>query len=168
LNEGITVLSGAMGQPVAVTERPSSTRGQLRFELNRSLTGMGHEHYSSPDEAAGGRPADVLARRLFETGQVDNVHVYSNIVTVELSRGGDPTPLTEVVRTLYRYWQPGMQPPAFEDLVAPEEQSSGGGGGEVAGGDPGSAVSAAAQRVPAHLLERARAGRERWKATTGG
>ena len=155
-----------MGQPVAVTERPSSTRGQLRFELNRSLTGMGHEHYSSPDEAAGGRPADVLARRLFDTGQVDSVHVYSNIVTVELARGGDPAPLMDVVRTLYRYWQPGMQPPAFEDLVAPDEQQSGG-GGEPALGDEGGTVSAAAQRVPAHLLERARAGRERWKAKTG-
>jgi hypothetical protein len=156
-----------MGQLVAVTERPSSTRGQVRFELNRSLTGMGHEHYSSVDETSGDRPADVLARRLFDTGQVDAVHVYSNIVTVELSRGGNAEPLTEVVRTLYRYWQPGMQPPAFEDLVAPAEEASsaaapaGDGGGDAA-------VSAAAARVPAHLLERARAGRERWKAKAGG
>jgi hypothetical protein len=156
-----------MGQLVAVTERPSSTRGQVRFELNRSLTGMGHERYSSVDEASGDRPADVLARRLFDTGQVDAVHVYSNIITVELSRGGNPEPLTDVVRTLYRYWQPGMQPPAFEDLVAPADDSpaaaapAGDGGGDAA-------VSAAASRVPAHLLERARAGRERWKAKTGG
>jgi hypothetical protein len=155
-----------MGQLVAVTERPSSTRGQVRFELNRSLTGMGHEHYSSPDEASGDRPADVLARRLFDTGQVDAVHVYSNIVTVELSRLGDPQPLTDVVRTLYRYWQPGMQPPAFEDLVGPTEDSP---AAPPAGdGEGDAAVSAAASRVPAHLLERARAGRERWKAKTGG
>ena len=156
-----------MGQLVAVTERPSSTRGQLRFELNRTLTGMGHEHYSSPGEATGDRPADVLARRLFDTGQVDSVHVYSNIVTVELARGSDPEPLFEVMRTLYRYWQPGMRPPAFADLVAAEEQPtaaappSGDGGADTA-------VSAAAQRVPAHLLERARAARERWKAKSGG
>ena len=52
------------------------------------------------------------------------MHVYSNIVTVELARGGTPQPLTDVVRTLYRYWQPGMQPPAFEDLVAPAEESA--------------------------------------------
>ena len=156
-----------MGQLVAVTERPSSTRGQVRFELNRSLTGMGHERYTSPDEATGDRPADVLARRLFESGHVDSVHVYSNIVTVDLSRGGDPAQLADVVRTLYRYWQPGMQPPAFEDLVAPDEQPSGGGGTAPAG-DEGGAASAAAQRVPAHLLERARAGRERWKAKSGG
>jgi hypothetical protein len=155
-----------MGQLVAVTERPSSTRGQVRFELNRSLTGMGHEHYASSDQASGDRPADVLARRLFDTGQVDAVHVYSNIVTVELSRGGNPQPLTDVVRTLYRYWQPGMQPPAFEDLVAPAEESAAAAPGGDGGGD--TAVSAAAARVPAHLLERARAGRERWKAKTGG
>ena len=132
-----------MGQLVAVTDRPSSTRGQLRFELNRSLTGMGHEHYSSLEQTTGGRPADVLARRLFETGQVDAVHVYSNIVTIELARNADPRPLTDVVRTLYRYWQPGMQPPAFEDLVAPDEaagaaapagdEGAGGGRGAVGG-----------------------------------
>ncbi len=155
-----------MGQLVAVTERPSSTRGQVRFELNRSLTGMGHEHYSSRDQATGDRPADVLARRLFDTGQVDAVHVYSNIVTVELSRNGSPQPLSDVVRTLYRYWQPGMQPPAFEDLVAPADESAAAAPEGDGGGD--AAVSAAASRVPAHLLERARAGRERWKAKSGG
>jgi Scaffold protein Nfu/NifU N terminal len=156
-----------MGQPVAVTESPSSTRGQVRFELNRSLTGMGHEHYSSPEQAAGDRPADVLARRLFETDQVDSVHVYSNIVTVELARNGNPAPLGDVVRTLYRYWQPGMQPPAFEDLVAPDEQPAAAAAPAGEGGAE-AALSAAAQRVPAHLLERARAGRERWKAKAGG
>jgi hypothetical protein len=155
-----------MGQLVAVTERPSSTRGQVRFELNRSLTGMGHERYSSVDEASGDRPADVLARRLFDTGQVDAVHVYSNVVTVELSRGGNPQPLSDVVRTLYRYWQPGMQPPAFEDLVAPAAESTAAAPAGEGGGD--AAVSEAAARVPAHLLERARAGRERWKARAGG
>ena len=160
---------GLVGQLVAVTERPSSTRGQVRFELNRSLTGMGHEHYSSPEEASGERPADVLARRLFETGQVDAVHVYSNIVTIELARNADPSPLAGVVQTLYRYWQPGMQPPAFEDLVAPDEAAGAAAPVAGEGGDGGgdAAQSAAAQRVPAHLLERARAGRERWKAKAG-
>jgi hypothetical protein len=155
-----------VGQPVAVTEQPSSVQGVVRFELNRSLTGMGHERYASADETSGDRPPDVLARRLFETGQVDAVHVYSNIVTVELARGGRPDPLTDVVRELYRYWQPGMQPPSFDDLTAPDEEP---GGAPAASGEEGSAaLSAAAQRVPAHLLERSRAGRERWKAKTGG
>src|SRR5262245_41091058 len=128
---------------------------------------MGHERYASADEASGDRPPDVLARRLFETGQVDAVHVYSNIVTVELARGGRPDPLTGVVRELYRYWQPGMQPPSFEDLTAPDEEPAA--GAATPAGEGGSAaLSAAAQRVPAHLLERSRAGRERWKAKTGG
>jgi hypothetical protein len=156
-----------VGQLVAVTEQPSSTQGVVRFELNRSLTGMGHERYASADEAAGDRPPDVLARRLFDTGQVHAVHVYSNIVTVELARGGRPDPLAGVVRELYRYWRPGMQPPSFEDLAAADEEPTG--GAPAAAGEEGSAaLSAAAQRVPAHLLERSRAGRERWKAKAGG
>jgi hypothetical protein len=157
-----------VGQLVAVTEQPSSTRGVVRFELNRSLTGMGHERYACAEEASGDRPPDVLARRLFETGQVDAVHVYSNIVTVELARNGRPDPLTDVVRELYRYWQPGMQPPSFEDLVAADDEPAGGAAAPTEGEGGSAALSAAAQRVPAHLLERARAGRERWKAKTGG
>ena len=155
-----------MGQLVAVTEKPSSQPGVVRFELNRALTGMGHEHFTSAADAFGPRPAAELARRLFATSQVDAVHVYSNIVTVELARGGSAEPLAEIIRMMYRYWQPGMAPPAFEDLVAEEETAAGPSGG---GGDApaDAALSAAAQRVPAHLLERSRAGRERWKAQGG-
>lgn len=158
-----------MGQMVAVTEEPSSQPGVVRFELNRALTGMGHEHFTSAADAFGPRPAADLARRLFATGQVDAVHVYSNIVTVEVARGGDPAPLTDVIRTMYQYWHPGMSPPSFEDLQAPADDSAGAiapsGGGDSEGAD--AALSAAAQRVPAHLLERSRAGRERWKAAGG-
>ena len=155
-----------MGQPVAVTEKPSSAPGIVRFELNRTLTGMGHEYFESAADAFGPRPAAELARRLFATGQVHAVHVFSNVVTVELARGGSVQPLTDVLTSLYRYWQPGMRPPAFEDLVAPEEPAA------VAvtpsaGGGESPALSAAAARVPATLLERSRLGRERWKAKTG-
>lgn len=154
-----------MGQMVAVTERPSSRAGIVRFELNRALTGMGHEHFTSSADAFGPRPAAELARRLFATGQVDAVHVYSNIVTVDLVRGGDPAPLAETVRTLYRYWQPGMQPAAFDDLVAeeaaPAAVADAGGSGDAGGGGGDPADAAAAARVPAHLLERSRAGRAR-------
>ena len=79
-------MSDAMGQMVAVTEKPSSQPGVVRFELNRALTGMGHEHFTSAADAFGPRPAAELARRLFATGQVDAVHVYANIVTVELAQ----------------------------------------------------------------------------------
>ena len=41
-----------MGQPITVTRKPTTRKGTIRFEANRSLTGMGHERYSSLDEAA--------------------------------------------------------------------------------------------------------------------
>lgn len=155
-----------MGQLVAVTEKPSSSPGVVRFELNRALTGMGHERFSSPTEAYGDRPAAVLAQRLFATGQVAAVHVYANIVTVDLVKGATGSGLTDVVANLYTYWRPGMQPPSFEDL-APDEpaEAAGGGGGDDAGGD--AALAEAAKRVPMHLLERSRAAREKFKASAG-
>ena len=45
-----------MGQPITVTEKPTGRPGIVRFELNRTLTGMGHEHYASAADATG-RPA---------------------------------------------------------------------------------------------------------------
>jgi hypothetical protein len=156
-----------MGQPVAVTERPSSSPGIVRFELNRTLTGMGHERFASADEAGGNDPAAVLARRLFATGQVAGVHVYSNIVTVDVGADGTTNGLADIVRDLYQYWKPGMEPPSFADVEAPAEESA---AAAPAGGDGASdaALSEAAKRVPAHLLERSRAARERWKAKQGG
>ena len=52
------------------------------FEANRSLTGMAIETYVSADAAAGARPPDVLARRLFHLGAT-KVTIYSNVATVE-------------------------------------------------------------------------------------
>ena len=40
------IMPPAMGQPINVVEKPSSTPGVARFETNRSLTGMGHERYA--------------------------------------------------------------------------------------------------------------------------
>jgi hypothetical protein len=156
-----------MGQMVAVTEKASSSPGVVRFELNRALTGMGHERFRSPAEAFGPRPAAELARRLFATGQAAAVHVYANIVTVDLTKGASAAGLADVVRHLYQYWQPGMAPPTFEDLQPAEEPTS---SAPAAGGDGGgdAALAEAAKRVPMHLLERSRAARERWKAKAGG
>lgn len=155
-----------MGQLVGVVEKPSTTPGVVRFELNRALTGMGHERFASATDAFGVTPAAALSRQLFATGKVDSVHVYANIVTVDLRKGFDATGLADIVREMYRYWKPGVEPPAFEDLqpeeAAAEPASSGGGGGGEA------ELSEAAKRVPAHLLERSRAARERWKANQGG
>ena len=40
-----------MGELVAVVEKPSATPGVVRFELNRSLSGMGHERFGSAADA---------------------------------------------------------------------------------------------------------------------
>jgi len=151
-----------MGQLVGVVEKQSATPGVVRFELNRSLSGMGHERFTSAAEAIGPRPSAALARELFATGRVAGVHVYGNMVTVDLAKGYDSAGLADIVREMYRYWKPGVEPPTFEDLQ-PEEPAAvpaGDGGGDAE-------LSEAAKRVPAHLLERSRAARERWKAKQG-
>jgi len=151
-----------MGQLVAVTEKPSSTRGVVRFELNRSLSGMGHERFASVDDAYGNTPSDELARRMFATGQVDAVHVYANMVTVDIQKGSNSDGLADLVRELYQYWKPGVEPPSFEDLQPEEAAAESTGGGDGGGG--GAELSAAAKRVPGHLLDRGRSARERWNA----
>jgi hypothetical protein len=157
-----------VGQLVAVTEKPSSSPGVVRFELNRALTGMGHERFRSAGEAFGPRPAAELARRLFATGQTAAVHIYSNMVTVDLAKGMTSAGLADVIRHMYQYWQPGMAPPEFEDLQPAEEETPAA-AATPASGDGGSddALVEAAKRVPMHLLERSRAARERWKANQG-
>ena len=153
-----------MGQLVAVTEKPSSTRGVVRFEINRSLSGMGHEHFASVADAWGNTPSDELARRFFATGQVAGVHVYGNIITVDLEKGFGSEGLADIVRDLYQYWKPGVEPPSFEDLQPDEPEAAASGGGDGGGG---AELSEAAKRVPSHLLERGRLARERWNAKQG-
>ncbi len=71
-----------MGQEITVTARPGSSPSVRIFDCNRSITGMAIERYSSVEDTAGGRPPDVLARRLFDLGAT-RVTVYSSAVTVE-------------------------------------------------------------------------------------
>jgi hypothetical protein len=156
-----------MGQLVAVTEKASSNPGLVRFETNRSLTGMGHERFASVDDAYSSTPSAELARRLFATGKVAAVHVYSNIITVDLGKGQTSDGLADTIREMYRYWMPGMQPPAFDDVTDETEGGDGAaddGGGGGGGGDADPALAEAANLVPMHLLERSRAARERWKS----
>ncbi|MEL6892518.1 MAG: hypothetical protein AAFP84_13025 [Actinomycetota bacterium] len=153
-----------MGQLVAVTEKPSSSPGVVRFELNRTLSGQGHERFRSVLDAHGASPSDELARRMFATGKVSGVHVYSNIVTVDLEKGYDADGLADIVVHLYEYWKPGVEPPSFEDLQ-PEEAADDGAAAAAAGGDE--ALAEAAKKVPMHLLIRAREARERWSAKAG-
>ena len=98
-----------MGQPVAVTVTRSHEPGRVRYELNRSLTGQEHENYESTPNRTETFGA-VLAERLFATGLVRAVHIYSSVVTVDLVVGADAQALTSIIQDLYQYWKPGMVP----------------------------------------------------------
>jgi hypothetical protein len=108
-----------MGQPITVTEKPSAKPGVVRFETNRNLTGMGHERYTRAEDALGRRPVDELARRLFARGGVDAMHVYGNVITVDLTKGATPDGLAEIIHELFVHYVPGVLPPTDEELTAP-------------------------------------------------
>lgn len=146
-----------MGQPVGVVEKPSSNPGVVRFELNRNLTGMGHERYSATALPTGDQPGARLARRLLDTGKAAGVSVYGNMVTVDLARGQSAEGLRAVVESLYTYYVPGFVPPPLELPAEPAAAAPAAGGGDAGG-------AAVDSRVPAALLERSRLARERWKA----
>jgi hypothetical protein len=151
-----------MGQQVSVTERPSPRPGVIRFETNRSLTGMGHERFTSMADAIGPRPAAALARQLLSTGRVDSVYIYGNIVTVDVSKGFASDGLGDVVRNMYQYWKPGVEIPTF-DAPAPEEAAPAAAAGDSAGGVVESAYT---RLVPQSLRERSAAALA--KAQAGG
>jgi hypothetical protein len=106
-----------MGQPVTVVEQAAARGGAVRFELNRVLTGTGHEHYAPTNVIEGDRPPDVLARRLFERGGIDSVHVNSNVVTVVPERGRGTEGIADIIRDLYTYYRPGVRVPTPEDFA---------------------------------------------------
>jgi hypothetical protein len=106
-----------MGQPVTVIEKPSSRPGIVRYELNRVITGTGHERYRSAVDVLRDRPADRLARRLFERGGISSVHINGSVVTVELS-SSDSAGIREIIEGLYTYYLPGVEPPTDEELLA--------------------------------------------------
>ena len=148
-----------MGQPVGVVEKPSSKPGIVRFELNRSLTGMGHEYYTDASVPGGNTPGQALARRLFDTGKVVAVAVYGNMVTVDLAKGRSSEGLRPVVESLYTYYVPGFVPPPIEMPAEPAAAAPSADGAPAATGP--------ASRVPPHLLERSRLAREKWNANAG-
>ena len=94
-----------MGQPVTVVERQASQRGVVRFEANRSITGMGHLHYASAVDAADDTPPDRLARLLFERGGIDGVHINSNIITIDLAKGGDAEGIRELIESMFLHYR---------------------------------------------------------------
>ncbi|HEX3621030.1 MAG TPA: hypothetical protein VHT97_01810 [Acidimicrobiales bacterium] len=98
-----------MGQLITVTRKPAIRKDVAIFELNRSLTGMGHERYHSSADAVRHRPVDELARRLFAAGEVEGVHVYSNMVTVDLALGATGDGLEDIIRDLFTYYREGVE-----------------------------------------------------------
>jgi hypothetical protein len=148
-----------MGQQVAVVEKPSPRPGVMRFETNRSLTGMGHERFTSMSDAVGPRPAAALARQLLSTGKVDSVYIYGNIISVDISKGFSSDGLSDVVRNMYQYWKPGMEMPTFD---APADEPA----ATADTGDTGGAVASPyTQLVPQTLRERSAAALAKWQAS---
>lgn len=111
-----------MGQPVTVLEKPSSQSGVVRFELNRTLTGLGHERYLASERVEGDRPPDRLARKLFERGGIERIHINSNMVTVNLAPGADTAGITDIIGDLYTYYRPGVRVPTPEDFATPASE----------------------------------------------
>jgi hypothetical protein len=99
-----------MGQPITVVRKPSSKPNLARFEINRTLTGTGHERYVAGGEISGDRPPDELARRLLAAGGVRGIHIHSNVITVELEPGAKTDGFEDVIRELYIHYRPGVTP----------------------------------------------------------
>ncbi len=107
-----------MGEPVTVIQSASSRPGYIRFDTNRTFTGMGHESYMAGETIYGDRPPDVIATRLLETGKVSEVHIYAQAVTVKLTDARDSAGLKEVIEELYTYYRPGVEVPTPESFTA--------------------------------------------------
>ena len=86
----------------------------VRYEINRSITGMGHERYAGPPPAEMDRHCDELARRLFAHTGVENVHINSNVITVNMAFGGDDSALLETIEELFTFYRPGVEVPSFD------------------------------------------------------
>jgi hypothetical protein len=80
-----------MGKSVQIVSFVRPRAGCVRVEIDRSLSGTGHEVYESTPSEERSRPTDVLARALFETGLVTRVHIFSNVVTLTLAASGVAT-----------------------------------------------------------------------------
>ena len=106
-----------MGQPVTFLRTSSPRPGIVRFELNRTMTGMGHERYRAGQEILGDRAVDELARRLLATGRLASVHIHGSMVTAELAES-DESGLEDVIVDLYTYYVPGVVIPPDEELIA--------------------------------------------------
>ena len=111
-----------MGQPVVVTQKNSSRPGVVRYELNRTLTGTGHEVYRPDVAISGHRPPDVLAKRLFaQVRGIESIHMLGSTVTVEMSFGSDSDVAKAVMEELYTFYRPGVPLPSIETEAPVDE-----------------------------------------------
>lgn len=127
-----------MGQNVTVRAKQSSNPEILRFEANRSLTGMGHEFFASIDDVILERPVDVLARRFFEAGGVETIHVNSSMITVHLAGGSTGAHLTPIVADLFRFYDDEG------NVIGADEPDSDDAAGDAEAPDTAEPVAAAA------------------------
>ena len=109
-----------MGQEITVTTRAGAAPTVRIFDCNRSITGMAIESYTSLEDTAGGRPPDVLARRLFDLGAT-RVTVYSSAVTVEAPEdrwGTLEGEVEEAIQHLFGYYgdDAGWSPDALRAI----------------------------------------------------
>src|SRR5437764_3890933 len=117
----LQVGSNAMGQLVTVVEKPSHRPGIVRFEVNRPLSGMGHERYVRDEPIERDRPVDELARRLFAEGGVDAIHINGSMITVDLSKGATTSGFADIIRDLFRYYHEASAPGQEPRVDPPEE-----------------------------------------------
>lgn len=111
-----------MGQPVTVRSVRALRPQVVRFEIDRSLTGTAHESFSADAPPVGHRrPVDILAAGLLATGHASNVHVFSNVVSVQLKEATtdvtmDPAKdpviadLRLAMEELFIHYRPGVVP----------------------------------------------------------
>lgn len=105
----------SMGQPVTVIQKSATKPGVLRFEINRSITGMDHERYSDGVEILGDRPPDQLAKSLFSLGGIERVHINSNVITLDLGKGGvNPSEIINTITKMFTFYLPGVEVPSFK------------------------------------------------------
>ena len=104
-----------MGQPVTVIQKSVTKPGVLRFEINRSITGMDHERYSLDQEILGTRPPDELAKAIFNLGGIEKIHMNSNVITIDQAKGQiNPADIVKTITEMFTYYLPGVEVPSFE------------------------------------------------------
>jgi hypothetical protein len=76
---------------------------------------MDPHRYAAGDEIQGDAPPDEVARRLLAHPGVEAVHVYSNVITVDLGAGVvPPADLLAEIESLFTYYREGVE------VVVPE------------------------------------------------